>query len=125
MKTEYIYPMKYLKTEWGLIALVLAKIEGNEYQKIHLSEDVHAEVFSDGLMGVVCGEVVLPIPSHLLDFVIQNPKIQISVVTDRMIDDDHTLVELNLPALYELKGVWKASLRNQSSLPANALPSEP
>lgn len=111
---DYIYPVKYLKTDWGLIALVSGHTEDGGYRKIRLTEDVQAEVFSDGMMGLVSGDVVLPIPELLLDFVIENPKIQVSVITDRLIDEDHTLLALSPPALYELKGLWRAR-KNQSS----------
>lgn len=112
---NYIYPAKYLKTDWGLIALISGLTESGEYRKVRLTESVRAEVFPDGMMGVVSGEVVLPIPEGLLDFIISNPKIQISVITDKLIDEDHALLDINLPALYELKGLWKARRQHQSS----------
>ncbi len=102
-------PMKYLKTDWGLIALFSRFDEEGNPIPFQLSEDVRAEVYKEGVMGVVTGNILLPIPENLLDFVIQNPVIQLSFLTDKLVDEEHVVVNLSPPSLYELKGLWRAS----------------
>lgn len=103
-----VYPMKYLKVDGGYIALVWA-LEG----PLNVSKQVEVGI-GDNIIEVRCGQVVLPIADEMLPMLFQSPRIQVSFLTNQLIDDTHMIVELELPQLYEMKGALSVMRKSKS-----------
>ena len=52
-----------------------------------------------------CGPTISMATGH-------NTKSLWTPLTDKLVDDEHVVVNLDLPSLYELKGLWRASRQN-------------
>lgn len=110
------YPMKYLKMDDGFIALVWS-LDG----QLSVSEEVFIGIGPNGIEARV-GEVVLPILDSMLPDLLQRPRIQVSFMTEEPIDDQHILVELELPKLYEMKGALSMMRTNNKAGTAKTEP---
>lgn len=104
-----IYPVKYLKVDGGFIALVWA-LDG----PVSVSKNVTVGI-GDGVIEARTGQVVLPILDDMLPSLFQSPKIQVSFMTKNLVDDNHIMLELELPKLYEMKGALSVMRKSGGS----------
>ncbi|ABL01355.1 hypothetical protein [Pelobacter propionicus] len=99
---KHHYPFKYVVMDDGIQALVWA-LDG----PIKVSRKADCHLVNEGVLAVA-GEVALPIHDDLLKQLIESPRVLVTFLTDRLVDHEHVLVEMDLPKLYEMKGALAA-----------------
>lgn len=106
------YPFKYIQMKDGYQALVWALDK-----PLRVSKSVELCLEEQGVLAVA-GEVALPIYEEMLEGLFKSPRILVSFLTNSFIDNRHILVELELPKLYEMKGVLSVLKQKESVISA-------
>lgn len=106
------FPFKYIQMNDGYQALVWALD-----QPLRVSKNVELRLVEQGVVAVA-GEVGLPIYEEMLEELFKSPCILVSFLTNSFIDDRHILVELDLPQIYEMKGILSVLKQKETMSPA-------